>query len=891
MSSELSKRVGAMKLEDVPPEVSKRPTLSDKKYQTVDLLVNWFRIISKDHQDGISAENFEGRTVEVYKVEFFKVTKTKQGEKRIPLKGRDELRKLFWTMIRDYPRVFGNIFSNVFDDFYTAYTMRIWDLPEDRPTITQVLSQTERPYSRLEVDISWQKRLWLHLPDRFDTRPEQANETARFIKFLYSQRLRCAPLQNDVAWNEFIGHWEYSNNAAMLIPHAPREPKIDILPGVQAWFGVRAALKQLDNFDPVLNYGLVTNLFYQVDLDLITFYGILLRQEHPGDERFREETFRAMLQEHPDLAMNERQRRRMDETLGDIKIRTEYALVSDRRTGRFNRCDRHGTYFRLTDSPPGRIFVPIPREGNIDLFRLYQQHGIRLQFPYLPCVEFLSGRNKIAVPLELIMVHEKPQRYIKFLGYTERRNLVEGATLNPTKHVNRIMKFLERLELHQENDPFLKQFDMGIKHKMIECQGKVLEAPLLLDHEEKPVEMTEQKEISNAILSVPVQEEIGFALIPILDPESGVTSVTEDNLSVFYKQLLKICRERGINVGDENRFLWYCEGCLSMREFYQHRRDIPANIRYIEDVYQVALDQFDKHPTAKILFYVVFHERNFGKYGELKYFLDRKGHPNQVINANTLTKILAQNVLSPLYNISLKINGKCGGENQIPAGYLATVDSELEKSLSFEPLTMFIGIDVTHPTNQNDKYKRDKNEGPNRRQPPPMSIASMVGSFNASGTLYANEILAQLKAKETIELFDGQQFPRLINKFVDVNGTLPERVIIYRDGVSDSEMINTASLELTTIKREWANVLRGLNQNLDVKYMPKFTYIVVQKRHLTRFYKPGIDTKENGEKVTTYTNVPPGTLVDKGPVNPSRFDFFLTSHYGALVSDISKKEK
>ena len=52
-----------------------------------------------------------------------------------------------------------------------------------------------------------------------------------------------------------------------------------------------------------------------------------------------------------------------------------------------------------------------------------------------------------------------------------------------------------------------------------------------------------------------------------------------------------------------------------MREFYQHRQDIPANIHYIEDVYQVALDQFNKHPTAKILFYIVFHERNFGKYG------------------------------------------------------------------------------------------------------------------------------------------------------------------------------------------------------------------------------------------------------------------------------------
>ena len=169
----------------------KRPTPSNKKYQIVDLLVNWFRITSRDHQGGISAKNFEGRTVschflktfpaaikeswfflsrknhyfqvEVYKVEFFKVTRTKQDEKRVLLKGRlrksiifiqlfnsfrDELREHFWTMIRDYPNVFGNIFSNVFDDFYTAYTMRTWDLP-GKPTITQVLSQ-------IEVSFLWQ---------------------------------------------------------------------------------------------------------------------------------------------------------------------------------------------------------------------------------------------------------------------------------------------------------------------------------------------------------------------------------------------------------------------------------------------------------------------------------------------------------------------------------------------------------------------------------------------------------------------------------------------------------------------------------------------------------------------------------------------------------------
>ncbi len=61
-------------------------------------------------------------------------------------------------------------------------------------------------------------------------------------------------------------------------------------------------------------------------------------------------------------------------------------------------------------------------------------------------------------------------------------------------------------------------------------------------------------------------------------------------------------------------------------------------------------------------------------------------------------------------------------------------------------------------------------------------------------------------------------------------------------------------------------------------YRPPITYIVVQKRHHTRFFC--VNARDMNGKAK---NVPPGTTVDTGVVTPDGFDFFLCSHAGIQV--------
>ncbi len=68
---------------------------------------------------------------------------------------------------------------------------------------------------------------------------------------------------------------------------------------------------------------------------------------------------------------------------------------------------------------------------------------------------------------------------------------------------------------------------------------------------------------------------------------------------------------------------------------------------------------------------------------------------------------------------------------------------------------------------------------------------------------------------------------------------------------------------------------------LSADYRPPITYIVVQKRHHTRFF-----CRNPRDTVGKSRNVPPGTTVDTGVVSPDGFDFYLCSHAGIQVRKI-----
>merc|ERR1711973_409722 len=108
----------------------------------------------------------------------------------------------------------------------------------------------------------------------------------------------------------------------------------------------------------------------------------------------------------------------------------------------------------------------------------------------------------------------------------------------------------------------------------------------------------------------------------------------------------------------------------------------------------------------------------------------------------------------------------------------------------------------------------------------------------------------------------------LLMKFYKNSNQKPRKLIMFRDGVSEGQFQTVMAKELTAIRDAcWEMGEKG-------SYCPPITYIVVQKRHHTRFFPA------DGHKYQKNGNALAGTVVDQGINHPMEGDFYLLSHEG-----------
>jgi eukaryotic translation initiation factor 2C len=108
---------------------------------------------------------------------------------------------------------------------------------------------------------------------------------------------------------------------------------------------------------------------------------------------------------------------------------------------------------------------------------------------------------------------------------------------------------------------------------------------------------------------------------------------------------------------------------------------------------------------------------------------------------------------------------------------------------------------------------------------------------------------------------------------------LPTKIVFYRDGVDDGQYQKVLDNEVAKIKQAFrskrilfykkiyslVSFFKAIYGN---RTQPKLTFIVVKKRHNTRFFVYDGQTTKNVEA---------GTVVDQQIAHPSQFDFYLCS--------------
>jgi eukaryotic translation initiation factor 2C len=200
-------------------------------------------------------------------------------------------------------------------------------------------------------------------------------------------------------------------------------------------------------------------------------------------------------------------------------------------------------------------------------------------------------------------------------------------------------------------------------------------------------------------------------------------------------------------------------------------------------------------------------------------------------------------------NVALKFNLKLGGRNQL-------VDPA-RLGIIGEGKTMVVGIDVTHPS-----------PGSSGSAP---SVAGMVASVDKFVSQWPGVLRVQSEARrEMVSSVKDMLKSRLrLWKEMGRHAALPENILVYRDGVSEGQYDHVVDVELPLLREACqemyppADTKRGL---------PRFTIVIVSKRHHTRFYPSEAKNADRG------SNNPAGTVVDRGVTEAGAWDFYLQAH-------------
>ncbi|PIL23418.1 Argonaute [Ganoderma sinense ZZ0214-1] len=207
-------------------------------------------------------------------------------------------------------------------------------------------------------------------------------------------------------------------------------------------------------------------------------------------------------------------------------------------------------------------------------------------------------------------------------------------------------------------------------------------------------------------------------------------------------------------------------------------------------------------------------------------------------------------------SVALKVNAKLGGVNhRLDAGSMRWLTGTGKKT------TMVMGIDVTHPGTGS--------------LPGTPSLAAVVASVDDEFVQFPASFALQKPdwnkdSKEMVEDLTRMTMERLQLYQQKNKGRLPDRIIVFRDGVSDGQYKHVILHELPKLQAAFKQISPGPKQ----EYRPKLSIIVCGKRHNARFWAP------DAEHATKNGNTLPGTVVDKGITDVYLFDFYLQAHNG-----------
>ncbi|CAF3880586.1 unnamed protein product, partial [Rotaria magnacalcarata] len=445
----------------------------------------------------------------------------------------------------------------------------------------------------------------------------------------------------------------------------------------------------------------------------------------------------------------------------------------------------------------------------------------KLKYPNLPCIDGMSGQQKRANWLPMEVVKLVPwERSLKPLDSVQRALVTKKSVIKPEQRYDQIMKIVNDRDF--DNDSYLKELNIKVETKeMLQVKARILPPPEIKYRGQGKTDIAERVSfgkwtIRNRFYTTRDITKWGMIYFGSKPNENIIESLKD-----FEARLPPLLQRYGITMKSKPITVAKPPG----------KSDIEAALHNASnEKWQLAI--------------VVLNNTTENVYDYIKQCGNQRyGLVTQCVSYQTLERNLSKLDMY-VQNLSQKINAKMGCINGV-----VNLKAALSRP-STDDIFMFFGADVTHTTCSAERP----------------SIAAVVGSRDPTNSLYAARLSEQYPksgrcSMEIIKDLD-KMVVELLQLFARSCGTrLPNKIVFYRDGVDDGQYQKVLDNEVAKIKQAFRTIYVNRAQ-------PKLTFIIVKKRHNTRFFAyDGQATK----------NVEAGTVVDQQITHPSQFDFYLCS--------------
>eukprot|EP00118_Oscarella_pearsei_P005431 m.25027 g.25027 ORF g.25027 m.25027 type:complete len:833 (+) comp28715_c0_seq2:85-2583(+) len=385
--------------------------------------------------------------------------------------------------------------------------------------------------------------------------------------------------------------------------------------------------------------------------------------------------------------------------------------------------------------------------------------------------------------------------------YQAMKNIALNTRLSPADRVIRLQKFLKNVEQNEAACNELAAWGLKLDPDILEVKGRQLPPEKIIMKSLK-FEVGPGAEWTQEAL----QEQM-LSTVDLHDWLLVFVNQDQNRAMEFIRMMQTVCPPMGLKV---NMPRLLSIGDQRTESFVRCLRQHITTHNFQCVVVIVPTSRDDRYAAIKKLCCI------------------EKPIPSQVILTRTISH--PTRIKAVTQKIALQINCKLGGE-------LWSVDIPLK-------YLMVVGIDVYYDS-VSSRF-----------------VGALVASTNRGMTKWYSRTCLQEPGQELVDRLTVCFFAAL-RKYKDLNGTLPERIVIYRDGVQKGRMANVSDYEVP----QFISVLNRFGK----EYRPKFSVVVVKKRINARMFLPSNRGDED------FVNPHHGAILDHTINGKNWYDFFLVS--------------